>query len=278
MNKHNLLLILAALSPMTAHATASWNFTTWNETNYGSQGTFAGSSGSGNVVVSAFSTTGNPETGYGTFQTGTLGSWSGGIGVTSAEDGAFGSAPNHAFDNDGNSVDEKPAGDVDAAVFSFNQSVSLNSLSIGWYSGDADISVLAYTGNSGSMTNPEDITGKTFTDLLASGWEFIGNYMNVYNMPNDTATINPSDTSSSYWLVSAYTSCANNTCNANDGYFGNDYFKISGLGGNITTNGGGGNGGNNGVPEPSSLLLLVGGLLSWRLYRYAKTQQPNLAA
>lgn len=271
MNKSSLLMILAALSPLTAHATASWNFTTPGQVNYGNQGTF--NSSAGTVTVNAFSTTGATGTGGNPqFASAVLGSWSGGIGVTSAEDGSFGSAPNHAFDNDGNSTDEKPAGDVDAAVFSFNQSVSLNSLSIGWYSGDADLSVLAYTGNTGNMANPENITGKTFTDLLNSGWEFIGNYMNVYNMPNDTATINPSDKSSSYWLVSAYTSCANNSCNANDPYFGNDYFKISGLGGNITTSGGGGSSNNGSVPEPSSLLLLAGGILGWRLNRYSKTQ------
>ncbi|MDD2738696.1 MAG: PEP-CTERM sorting domain-containing protein [Methylomonas lenta] len=271
MIKNFLLIPALMLAPLSANATLSWNFTGSGQ-NYGSQHTFSGSTGAGNVIVSAFSTTGNPENGYGTFEDGTLGSWSGGIGVQSQEDGSFGDAPNHAFDNDGNGTDEKPAGDVDAAVFSFNQSVSLNSLSIGWHSGDADISVLAYTGNTGSMTNPENIVGKTFTDLLSSGWEFIGNYMNVYNMPNDTATINPSDKSSSYWLVSAYTSCANNGCNASDGYFGNDYFKISGLGGNIT---GGGSGNTGSVPEPSSLLLFAGGLLGWRLNRYSKAQAES---
>lgn len=272
MNKFNLLLLAAALAPLSAQATVnySWSFTTWNETNYGSQGSFAGSSGAGSVTVSAFSTTADYSGGIDRFEAGTLGSWSGGIGVSSAEDGAFGSSPNHAFDNDGNTTDEKPAGDVDAAVFAFNQSISLTSLSLGWIYNDADVSVLAYTGNTGTMSNPEDITGKTFTELLSSGWEFVGNYMNVQNELNDTATIT-TDKSSSYWLVSAYTSCANNGCDSYDSNFGNDYFKISSLGAK-TTSGGGGGGGNNGVPEPSSLLLLAGGLLGWRLNRYHRAQ------
>lgn len=272
MNKFNLLLLAAVLAPLPAHATVNWSFTTPGTVNYGSQGTFNSSAGA--VTVSAFSTTGaNGTGGNPTFATGILGSWSGGIGVTGAEDGGFYSDPHHAFDNDGGNNnsrdDEKPAGDVDAAVFAFDQSISLTSLSLGYIYKDADLSVLAYTGNTGSMNNPEDITGKTFTDLLNNGWEFIGNYMNVYNMPGDTATIT-TDKSSSYWLVSAYTSCANGNCDSGDTNFGNDFFKISGLGGNVNTNGGGGG---SSVPEPSSLLLLAGGLLGWRLNRYGKAEE-----
>lgn len=290
MNKFNLALLATLLAPLPAHATLSWNFTTGNSVNYGSQGTFAGSSGAGSVTVSAFSTTCDSTSSttscysndaYSTerFQNATLGSWSGGIGVQSAEDGSFGSVPHHAFDNDGgynNSAnDEGPGGDVDAAVFAFAQSVNLSSLSIGWDGGtpgyDADISVLAYTGAGNPLSS---ILGKTYAELLSSGWTLIGNYSELDHPSNPTVSINPNNISSSYWLVSAYTSCAN--ANASNGYtcvadsngsldFGDDFFKISGLTGTV-----GGTTPPSSVPEPSSLLLLSMGLLGWNLSRNKK--------
>ena len=264
MFKFYMLLPALVLAPLPAQATLNWSFTTASQTNYGTQGTFQGSPGSGSVIVKAYSTT-DDTTNPDRFETGTLGSWSGGIGVTSLEDGDFGSAPNHAFDNDGNSTDEKPAGDVDAAVFAFNQSMTLTSLSIGWKYTDADISVLAYTGQNGSMTTPDNITGKSIPDLLSSGWQFIGHYMDLNTTANPSISpstlINPTNISSSYWLVSAYTSCAS-SCNSYDSNFGNDYFKISGLTGKTAPPPPSGS-----VPEPSSLILLAGGLLGWRIAR-----------
>ncbi|OAI14035.1 hypothetical protein A1359_01110 [Methylomonas lenta] len=280
MKKSDLFFIAAMLTPLSANATLSWSFTGSGQ-NYGSQHTFSGSSGAGSVSVSAFSTT--LDSSGDKFETGTLGSWSGGIGVQSQEDGSFGSSPHHAFDNDGGAnttSDEGPGGDVDAAIFAFDQSVSLTSLSIGWDGTnpdyDADISVLAYTGSGG----PASILGKTFTQLLSSGWQLIGNYSELDHPSNPTASINASNVSSSYWLVSAYTSCAN--ANSSNSYvcvpdsngsldFGDDFFKISGLTGTV----GGGSGNTGSVPEPSSLLLFTGGLLGWRLNRYSKAQAES---
>lgn len=296
MNKFNLLLLAAALAPLSAQATVnySWSFassscdngscsgvanTTYGNS-YGNAQTFDSNANTdiSEVTVKAFSTTGDIDTTETReqFQTANLKLYTGGLGATSQEDST--SSPYHAFDNNGGYSDsyEAPGGDVDAALFAFNQSTTLNSISIGWDNGAADISVMAYTGANGSMANPGDVTNKSFLDLLNNGWVFIGNYLNLDSPSNPTVAINAGKISSSYWLVSAYTSCASGTCNASDPYYGNDYFKISGMGAcvddaNSRCNGGGG-GGNNGVPEPSSLLLLAGGLLGWRLNRYHKAQ------
>jgi PEP-CTERM motif-containing protein len=225
------------------------------------------------VNVRAFSTTSDTSnSNQDKFETAKLQLWSGGLGATGREDN--GNNPTHAFDNNGSSTGgsyiEDPTGDVDAALFAFNQSTTLTSLSIGWDGGnDADISVMAYTGANGSMTDPEDITNKSFLDLLDSGWEFIGHYLALNDPSNSTATINDGTNtggtavSSSYWLVSAYTSCADGNCNDYNSSFGNDYFKISGLGGST----GGTTGNSSSVPEPSMLLLLSIGLLGWRMNR-----------
>lgn len=292
MFKINLLLIAIALSPLPASATLSWNFA-GSGNNYGSQHTFTGSSGAGNVTVYAYSTTNDSTTdptnpsGASTlndpnntyidrFATGTLGAWSGGIGVQSAEDGTFGSSPHHAFDNDGGNgndsetPDEAPDGDVDAALFQFDQSVTLTNISLGWSQYDSDLSILAYIPTNADPTVPT-ILDKTFSDLLASGWQLVGNYADVAPGGSGSAAISTA-VSSSYWLVSAFTTCANatradSTCtagpSANGGSldFGNDYFKISSLTGNFSTT----SGGNNGVPEPSIYLLLSIGLLGWRM-------------
>ncbi|MBS4053038.1 MAG: PEP-CTERM sorting domain-containing protein [Methylomonas sp.] len=292
MNKFNLLLLAAALAPLPAHATVnySWSFTSSSCDNgscsgvgsnsYGNAQTFDSTAKTdiSEVTVKAFSTTSDIDTSETKerFETANLKLYSGGLGATGRED--YGTTPDHAFDNGGGSTDswEAPGGDVDAALFAFNQSTTLNSISIGWDNGAADISVMAYTGANGSMATPGDVTNKSFLDLLNSGWVFIGNYLNLDSPSNPTVAINAGNVSSSYWLVSAYTSCASGTCNASDSYYGNDYFKISGLGACVddatSKCSGGGNGGNNGVPEPSSVLLLAGGFLGWRLNRYAKTE------
>lgn len=286
MLKYLLLIPALVFVSLPVHATLSWNFT-GSGNNYGSQHTFSGSSGAGNVTVYAFSTTDDTTSGD-KFETGTLGSWSGGIGIQSNEDGSFGSSPHHAFDNDGGygtnseTPDEAPDGDVDAAVFQFDQSVTLTSISLGWSQYDSDISILAYNPTNQDPSTPT-ITGKTFSDLIATGWQLVGNYADVAPGGSGSAAISTS-ASSSYWLVSAFTTCANatrtdSTCSsgpsANGGSldFGNDYFKIASLGGLINTPQTSGS-----APEPSSLFLLTGGLMGWRLTRRNSESDQRITA
>ncbi|GAB4256777.1 MAG: hypothetical protein Kow0065_05700 [Methylomicrobium sp.] len=134
----------------------------------------------------------------------------------------------------------------------------LNSITIGWKSNDADISVLAYTGSGA----PASLIGTTASSLLTAGWQLIGHYANLVV---DTAkAINTTGVSSSYWLISAYNTAFGSTGNGFDTK--NDYFKIEKIGGERKTP-------NTppSVPEPSILLLLMS-VLGYRWLCEVKTK------
>lgn len=266
-------MAILSILPLSAQATIE---TTWSLTS----STLPG----GITSAQAFSTAQTTSTtGGAKFQSAALQSWgSSGLGVASTGDYVNGTvySPDHAFDNDGrggNSSGQRTDygidGAVDAALFSFAQSVQLTQLSVGWIgsassytSPDADLSVLAYTRDNAVITDA-NILNKSFADLLNDGWEFIGSY----NMTYAAKDINSIERSSSYWLISAYTAAAgsgNDSDSALD--FNNDYFKLASLTGVPGSSGGSSNNGS--VPEPSSLLLLAGGILGWRLNRYHNAQ------
>lgn len=176
------------------------------------------------------------------------GPWSGGMGISPT--GISESSPNHAIDNNGW---------TESLLLNFSSlgSAVLNSLSISWRDTDADISILAYTGTNGSMANPGSLVGKTYSQLLTSGWSVVSNLGNV-QVGSRTFNTGPSAVSSSYWLVAAYNSAFGSSCSGPtgvtcaagtyNGISGNDFFKLSGLGGSVTPP--------NKVPEPSSMALL----------------------
>ncbi len=291
--RHYLVLsFLALLScSVSVNAAVSWTFNTGNcistatdscgSSNLGVSQSFTNNETEiNNVKVDAFSTTKDPSSGVDQFQTGTLGLWNGnGLGVQSREDGSFGDVPHHAFDNDGGTgskPDEAPDGDVDAGLFIFDNEVALSSISIGWGTNyDSDISVMAYTGTlTGTESIQDKLVNKEFKDLIGAGWSFVGHYADLIvdsakdiNGSNGSYVYGNSPVSSSYWLISAYTSMAafdgNNALagapTAQLG-FGNDYFKIEKLTGtevstpSITQ-----------VPEPSSVMLLLMGAIAWRI-------------
>lgn len=244
MTRKYLAITALLLAPMAANAT------TWN---------LSSSVPAGIKSISAYSVANYATS---TFSSATWNNYSGyGLGVTTS--GEDPNSPQHATDNNGN---------IEALLFRFDASTILDRLSIGWpttTSTDSDISVLRYTGTltNDALPGDRDIAGDKISDLIVKGWEVVGSYNTAQSTPED---INPNNLSSSFWLISAYSSrwggAGLGESNV-DG--GNDYFKLTQLVGTTVTSGGGGGVGS--VPEPTSLLLLASGMLGWRMNRKSQT-------
>jgi hypothetical protein len=140
-----------------------------------------------------------------------------GVGITSLNEST--ASPDHAIDNNGG---------TEALLINFGlDNFALNQLSIGWFSGDSDVSILRYTG-----TQAPTLGNRTVADLKsAAGWEWVGDYANLststalnFNNSGDIKT-------GSWWLVSAYNSAYSGVAATGNLGNGNDYFKISGFGG-----------------------------------------------
>jgi hypothetical protein len=183
----------------------------------------------------------------------------GGLGVSNADcciqDPNEGLFPEHSVDNNGR---------VDLVLFSFNQAVNLQSVTLGWRAFDSDLSILAFNGS----TLPGMI-GNTASQLVGQGWKLIGNY----NGPTASSSGDSTDvtintgtsTSSKFWIVSAYDSrwpLSSGMSNPSGLVGGDDYVKILALYGDKPSNG---------VPEPHALLLL--GLAMVSLWATRRGQQ-----
>jgi len=164
---------------------------------------------------------------------------SSGMGISGV--GETTTSPQHATDNNGN---------TEAFLINFgSDNFALNQLSIGWLSGDSDVSILRYTG----ATAPT-LGSRTVADLKnAAGWDFVGNYANLSTSTplnfNTTGTVK----TASWWLVSAYNSSYSGLAPTGNLSNSDDYFKLSGFGGSIVTPApvpG------NTVPEPGTFALL----------------------
>lgn len=240
--------VLAAASPAFA-VIKTWNMNsagcTTSGSSYGNTKTCDAGAGAPTVTASAWSNTldanGQPDV---KIQDAYLGvTYSGGLGVTNrdktAGDGGEGFNPEHAMDNEQR---------LDSILFSFTSAVKLTQVSIGWMSGDSDISVLAYTGAGDPRFNGK-LAGQKYSDLTTQGWKFINHYGNVgvgsVNVNNEPGN----GVSSSYWLIGAYnTQVAAGVSGWNASSY--DYVKLASVTGD--PNGGGG-----GVPEPNALLLVT---------------------
>lgn len=166
------------------------------------------------------------DTGTGTLSSADLNYYSGsGFGVSPA--GTYEGNPNHAVDNNGA---------YEWIMLSFDQAVSLDKITLGWISGDADMTILAAAAPSTNL----------------SGWDYIENIYYNSGSKNYGATLDlTNEVCASYWLIGAI-----NPMFASSNYVGNDYFKVYSVQActNCGTPG-------TGVAEPGSLALAGIGLL-----------------
>ncbi|MBC7704616.1 MAG: PEP-CTERM sorting domain-containing protein [Rhodoferax sp.] len=150
-------------------------------------------------------------------------------------------------------------GNTEAVLLKFSSSVILNSIGIGYVSGDSDISLFRYTG-----TGVPTLTGTAAATMTNAGmgWQLVGNYGDLaVNSSAPSNAVNSTGVGSSWWLISAYNTSFGS---ANKGTVdqGNDYFKIYAVAGSACTTGdcGGRNQGAR-IPEPGSLALVAAGLV-----------------
>jgi hypothetical protein len=202
-----------------------------------------------------------------------------GIGITNRLAGTTAdpgetTSPEHAIDNNGANAQtgtgsvyaDADNGRYDMVLLDFSTRVNLTGLSIGWFSNDVDITVMAFNPTTALQT--ASLAGKKYTELTTSGWSIVGHYANlatantVYNFAGrsnsqGTDSVNAANTSiqSRYWLIGAYnpTVGAVGSSNTNSGLnAGNDYFKLLSVVGNPASP----PAPPGGVPEPASLALI----------------------
>lgn len=236
-------LLISGLSALLISGSAiadwSWDFTgTYpSGARYDSM-TFSGSGGAPSVTATGWSnateaSSSSSDYGSGKLMSREIARWTG-LGVYSQEDGG---QPSHATDNNRR---------IDSILLNFGgTAVTLDQVKFGYYSGDSDFSLAAYTGGGSS-----NLSSMAYSDLASNGWSTIGSY---YNSRKNVTPVNSDEVASSFWLISALNPYLGGTSNTN--YYGNDFFKLASVGGfappTTTTS----------VPEPSTLLLFGGVLL-----------------
>lgn len=151
------------------------------------------------------------STSAGTFARSTLtNQGTSGIG---ADEATGETSPAHAFDNINGE-------NVEMLFLSFDQAVKLSQVRIGWWSGDADISVYKWVGTAPTATEA-NLTGVTAgalpsaptsfdvrnatTTTTSNGWRLVQS-ADLASSPNDTMnmTADGTVTASSWWLISAF--------------------------------------------------------------------------
>jgi hypothetical protein len=170
------------------------------------------------LTVSAYSNTATGST-YATGAINYQGTGSG-IGAYNQSEGLTAGSPNHAIDNWGTGQD--------MVLLSFTAAEVLKSVKLGWGGDistsayDSDFQVLRWTGS--TAITSASITGKTAAQLLTAGWSLVTAVDGAtYKGGTDqTFSVNASNLSSSYWLISAYNSAFGGTAYST----GADAFKL----------------------------------------------------
>lgn len=260
-----------------AHATSSWGVTFTGSNTTDSLGdtvaTTSYSSNGVNLSISgAYGTDGTTSGSYSSgFASGTK--WTTGTtnstvtyfsGYGLAMDSNGDTVPNHALGNNGN---------TEAVLLSFSQAVTLSQLNLGYvcttnqngYTCDshgANVSILAYTGTG----TPANLNTVTASGTLSSGWSLVGNYT---GLQTGATTVDASNISSSWFLISAYnTAFGSTSANGNSSWLseGTDFFKIYSVAGSTATTT------TKKAPEPGSLALAGIALLGavWTRRRNAR--------
>lgn len=179
-----------------------------------------------------------------------------GFGAASRTEGLGATSPNHAFDS-------TSPGTMDLMLLDFGStSVVLDAIGIGWWTNDADITVMRWVGSSGptrttgttAIGGSENLSDKVFDGT--SGWELVGSYLDLRadnTLPfggTAVATGATSSQASSWWLISTYNSSMARCSTGCDTKY--DSFKINYVKTSIPQTQ---------VPEPGSMALVGAALL-----------------
>lgn len=276
--------LAAALgAPATALAAITYTYTGYGNVlcNYTGSSCASQTQSGVTATASAWADSGSAGDVGNKLKQGNLYAYSGGLGVqwVSSSTTETLTVPQHSIDNcgSGGSYCTGAASPQDAVLFSFNSAVTMTDFGIGWYSGDSDVTILAYTGSgipnlTQDTYSMADGTGGNTVGLLNTGWSLIGNYNNagqstqtncggVYGCVSTSVS---SNVSSQYWLVAAYNGAVQGTADQN-----NDFFKICAI---TVTPGQGQQPPPPGAPEPgtTALLGITFPMLAWSRRRRPK--------
>lgn len=109
--------------------------------------------------------------------------------------------------------------DVDMMLFSFSESTALTGIDIGWYSGDTDVSIAAFS----SMPT---LSGNTWANIVGQSI-FSASFSNLGSAPYSLANeVAGAVVEAKYWLVGAYSSIFGDS-GANDN--NTDSFKLASI-------------------------------------------------
>jgi hypothetical protein len=248
----------AGFSVPTLAGVQAWNF------NSGSQ-TFTGGANNGNSLVMTVDGIQMTITGWSNtadltptdkIETGKL-IWAttNAIGVQNRDEGT--TSPDHAVDS---SSSDSNGGEFDMLLLEFSTAVNLTGIDLAWAVGGnaantADMSLLAYTGAGSSALNT-----KTWAEVLGTPGSAYDSAGNPSNVGLSYFTVNPTNITSTKWLVGVY-----NPVFGAGGDSGDDGIKIASLTTSTTDTPPDGD-----VPVPGTLLLLLAGLGALRARRPLK--------